>query len=346
MLLDYSVAILRRLPPETAHVLTVQLSSRFGMVLPKARPDDPRLAVSAFGLDFSNPIGMAAGFDKNAEAYAVMFRLGFGHVECGTVTPQPQDGSPGLRMFRLRDDQAIINRMSFNNIGMARVAARLARRKAGGVLGINIGANKGSADRIADYRIGYERLAAFADYIAVNISSPNTPGLRKLQDGDALRQLLDTLADARAKANKPVLLKIAPDLAESALDEIATIALEAKLDGLIVSNTTTLREGLHGPHANEEGGLSGRPLFALSTKMLKAMRARVGDKIPLVGVGGVSSGADAYAKIRAGASLVQVYTALVYQGIGLLPRIKRDLLAYMERDGFATIKDAIGADVK
>jgi dihydroorotate dehydrogenase len=322
------------------------MAARFGPFLPRAPKDDPRLAVQALGLSFPNPVGVAAGFDKNARAFRGMLRMGFGHMECGTVTPLPQSGNPRPRLYRLREDGAVINRMGFDNDGMERVAERLARR-GNGIVGINIGANKDSADRIADYRACFAHLSPHADYVAVNVSSPNTPGLRGLQDREQLRALLATLVEARAGKKVPLLLKIAPDLDERALDDIAAEVLAACIEGLIVSNTTIARPPwLKSRYAQEPGGLSGKPLFKPSTWVLAEMRKRVGTKLVLVGVGGIASGADAYAKIRAGAALVQLYTALVYEGAGLLPRIKRELLEYVRRDGFATISDAVGADVK
>jgi dihydroorotate dehydrogenase len=347
MMMDLAVALLRLLPAETAHSLTVELSAAFGPFLPRARADDPRLAIDALGLKFTNPVGMAAGFDKNATAYPTMFRLGFGHVETGTVTPRPQPGNPKPRMYRLPEDGAIVNRMGFNNHGMDYAAVRLARRRSGrGVLGINIGANKLSQDRIDDYRLAYAKLAPLADYVAINISSPNTPGLRNLQSREELHRLLGSLNDVRGGMPKPLLLKIAPDIDAAAMDDIAAEVLAARLDGLIVTNTTLARDALKSRHAVESGGLSGKPLFAPSNAVLAGMRARTAGKLTLIGVGGIASGEDAYAKIRAGASLVQVYTALVFQGIGLLDRIKRDLVRCLERDGLASIADAVGADAK
>jgi len=344
--MDLAVAVLRLLPPETAHRVTVELAARFAPILLPAAKDDPRLAVAALGLNFPNPIGVAAGFDKNARAFRAMFKMGFGHVECGTVTPLPQEGNPRPRLYRLREDGAVVNRMGFDNEGMERVAERLARARKG-IVGINIGANKTSADRIADYRLALAKLSPLAEYVAVNVSSPNTPGLRGLQDRDALRALLASLVEARGAKRVPLLLKIAPDLEEHAMDDIAAVVLEAGIEGLIVSNTTVSRPPwLKSPFAQEPGGLSGRPLFAMSTRMLAEMRARVGKKLVLIGVGGVASGADAYAKIRAGATLVQLYTALVYEGQALLPRLKRELLACLDRDGFSNVADAVGADVK
>jgi dihydroorotate dehydrogenase len=347
MLLDLAARALRLLPAETAHRVTLTLTGAAGPFLPAAGPDDPRLAVTALGLKFSNPIGLAAGFDKNAEVASAMGRLGFGFVECGTVTPRPQEGNPRPRLFRLAEDSAVINRMGFNNDGMMAAAGNL-RYRGRGLVGINIGANKDSADRIADYVQAFALLAPLADYVTVNVSSPNTPGLRGLQNRDELAALLGRLTDARAKQPIaiPLLLKIAPDLDEAALDQIAEAVLASKIEGMIVSNTTIARPVLNSANANEQGGLSGRPLFAPSTQILRAMRARIGDHIVLVGVGGIASGADAYAKIRAGASLVQLYTALVYQGPGLVGRIKRELLALLSRDGFHSVADAVGADLK
>jgi dihydroorotate dehydrogenase len=346
MLTDLAVPLLRLLPPEAAHRLTVDLAARFAPFLPRAPKDDPRLAVRTLGLDFPNPVGVAAGFDKNARAFRAMLKMGFGHMECGTVTPLPQRGNPRPRLYRLREDGAVINRMGFDNDGMERVGERLARRRKG-IVGINIGANKDSADRIADYRTCFARISPHADYVAVNVSSPNTPGLRGLQDREQLHALLATLVEGRAGRAIPLLLKIAPDLDERALDDIAAEVLAAGIEGLIVTNTTIARPPwLKSRYAQETGGLSGRPLFKPSTWVLAEMRRRVGTKLVLVGVGGIASGADAYAKIRAGATLVQLYTALVYEGVGLLTRIKRELLECLARDGFATISDAVGADVK
>jgi dihydroorotate dehydrogenase len=348
--MDVAVAAIRLLPPEPAHHLTVELMARFGFFLPGPPKDDPRLQLRVLGLDFSNPLGIAAGFDKDARAFRGMLKMGLGHVECGTVTPRPQPGNPKPRMYRLPEDDAIINRMGFNNQGVDASAARLAHRKPGrprGIVGINIGANKDSADRIADYRIGFAKLAALADYVAVNVSSPNTPGLRGLQEKSELRALLGTLVSARGTAPKPILLKIAPDLDARALDDIADVVLTSGIDGMIVTNTTIDRPTtLKSRYAAETGGLSGTPLMAPSTRVLAEVRKRVGAKIVLIGVGGVSTGEDAYAKIKAGASLVQLYTALVYNGGSLIPKMKRDLLTCLTRDGFASVADAVGADVK
>jgi dihydroorotate dehydrogenase len=346
-MIDAAAHLLRLLPGEPAHRLTVRLVRAFSPLLPNPNQDDKRLGVKALGLEFPNPVGLAAGFDKDAEVPDAMLRFGFGFVECGTVTPRPQAGNAKPRLFRLSEDRAVINRMGFNNGGIENAARRLAARIRNGIVGINIGANKDSTDRIADYVRGFERLADLADYVTVNVSSPNTPGLRGLQNRDELQRLLQSLMDARARGgkSKPLLLKIAPDLDEHALDDIADVALNSGIEGLIVSNTTIARPAsLKSSRANEIGGLSGKPLFEPSTAILKQMRKRVGTRVVLVGVGGVSSGADAYAKIRAGASLIQLYTALAYEGPGLVTRIKRELLECLVRDGYSNISDAVGID--
>jgi dihydroorotate dehydrogenase len=342
MILNAAAGLLRLLPAETAHRATIALTGAVGPFLPKAGADEERLAVTALGLSFPNPIGLAAGFDKNASVPAAMARLGFGFVECGTVTPRPQAGNPRPRLFRLSEDRAVINRMGFNNDGMEQAARNLTRRRSG-ITGINIGANKDSADRTLDYVRTFVELAPLADYVTVNVSSPNTPGLRGLQNKDELTRLLGALTDAR-KTKIPLLLKIAPDLDGHALDDIAAVVRDSGIEGLIVSNTTIARPALKSAHANENGGLSGAPLFAPSTEILRQLRQRLGASVVLVGVGGVSSGADAYAKIRAGASLVQLYTALVYEGPGLVNRIKRELAALLKRDGFANVHEAVGKD--
>lgn len=346
-LMDLAVAAIRLLPAETAHHVTVELAARFGALLPGPPKDDPRLAVKVLGLDFSNPLGMAAGFDKDSRAYRGMLKMGLGHIECGTVTPRPQAGNPKPRMYRLPEDGAVINRMGFNNRGMEASAAHLARRKRGrGIVGINIGANKDSTDRIADYLAGYRKLAPLADYVAVNVSSPNTPGLRELQEKRELETLLSALVAARGEAKTPILVKIAPDLDEAGLDDIAEAVLASGIEGMIVTNTMIARPPtLKSRYASQSGGLSGKPLLEPSTQVLAAMRRRLGAKIVLIGVGGVSSGEDVYRKIRAGAALVQLYTALVYHGGGLIPKIKRELLALLARDGLACLADAVGADL-
>ncbi len=344
---DAGAGLLRLLPAETAHRATLALLRGVGAFIPRARADNPRLNVAALGLEFSNPIGLAAGFDKDGVAVDALGKFGFGFVELGSVTPLPQAGNPRPRLFRLREDGAVINRMGFNNAGMTAMARRLAKRNASGIVGINIGANKDSPDRSADYRAAFETLANFASYVAVNVSSPNTPGLRGLQDKDALARLLALLTEARAKSGSrvPILLKIAPDISETAADDIAQVSLAGGINGLIVSNTTIARPAtLKSEYARQSGGLSGKPLFAPSTALLRAMRRRVGTRLVLMGVGGISTGADAYAKIRAGASLVELYTALALRGPSLVDTIKRELVACLERDGFASVTDATGVD--
>lgn len=343
-LFDLGAGLLRQLPAETAHRATLKLAAAAGPLIPSPEPDDARLAVSAFGLHFPNPVGLAAGFDKDADVPDAMAKFGFGFVECGTVTPRPQAGNPLPRLFRLTEDGAVINRMGFNNGGSQQAAENLKRRKGKGIVGINIGANKDSEDRIADYARGFAVLAPLADYVTVNVSSPNTPGLRGLQNREELTRLLDTMIAARAKGGyKPILLKIAPDLDAHALDEIAQVVRASGIEGLIVSNTTIARPPLRSAHAGETGGLSGKPLLAPSTLVLAQMHQRLGSAVTLIGVGGIASGEDAYAKIRAGACLVQIYTALAFHGPGLVGRIKRELLACLARDGFAKLTDAVGS---
>jgi len=345
MLIDAAARTLRLLPAETAHRATVRLAHVFAPLLPAPGADDPRLTVDVLGLRFPNPVGLAAGFDKDAEIPDAMAKFGFGFVECGSLTPRPQAGNPKPRLFRLSRDGAVINRMGFNNRGIDNAAMRLERRKRSGVLGINIGANKDSPDRIADYALCFARLARFADYVAVNVSSPNTPGLRGLQNRDELERLLATLTGLRARESlrTPLLLKIAPDLDEAAMDAIAEVALGAGIEGLIVSNTTIARPAtLKSAQAQQQGGLSGKPLMAPSTHVLRQMRLRAGARLVLIGVGGIASGADAYEKIRAGASLVQLYTALAYRGPGLVNLIKRELLALLARDGCTNLAAAVG----
>jgi dihydroorotate dehydrogenase len=346
-LADMGGAALGLLPPETAHRTTLSLLGAAGPLLPAAEADDPRLAVEVLGLRFGNPIGLAAGFDKDAIAPDAMAKFGFGFVECGTVTPRPQIGNPRPRLFRLKADHAVVNRMGFNNQGMEAMAARLARRTRGGIVGINIGANKDSVDRSADYRDAFSKLAPFASYVTVNVSSPNTPGLRGLQNKSELEHLLALLTDARAKMGLrvPLLLKIAPDIDPAGADDIAQVTLASGIEGLIVSNTTIARPTtLKSSEAQQSGGLSGAPLFEPSTALLRAMRQRVGTRLVLVGAGGVASGADVYAKICAGASLVQLYTALAYEGPGLVMRLKRELLDCLVRDGLTRVRDAVGRD--
>ncbi len=348
-LFDLALPLARMLPPETAHWMTLRALG--AGLAPKAAQTDPAcLAVKLWRRNFSNPVGLAAGFDKDAEVPDTMLALGFGFVEVGTITPLPQKGNPRPRIFRLAEDGAVINRLGFNSAGLEIAARRLAlRRDKGGIVGANIGKNRDTRDDIADYVEGVRVLAPLIDYLTVNVSSPNTPGLRDLQRKSAVTSLIARLLDARARATPrnppPLLLKIAPDLSAEERADLAEVALSAGIDGLVIANTTVARPAsLHSRFSHEPGGLSGRPLFAPSTALLSEMYRLTGAKLPLIGVGGIASGADAYKKIRAGASLVQLYTALVYQGPGLVQRIKRDLAALLARDGFTSITAAIGAD--
>ncbi len=339
--------LLRLLAPEAAHALTLRaLAAGLGPRRPAA--DDPILASRLWGLDFANPVGLAAGFDNDAGVMAASLALGFGFVEVGSVTPRPQPGNPRPRLFRLAEDEAVINRLGFNSAGAEAVARRLARYRRGGAppgpIGVNLGVNRDSRDRAADYARGAAALAGLADYLVVNVSSPNTPGLRALQGRDELAKLLDAVRRALPPRAPPLLLKIAPDLTAEDKRDIAEAANAGAVDGLIVSNTTIARpQGLQGRRAGEAGGLSGRPLMALSTEVLADMYRLTQGRVPIVGTGGVASGRDAYAKVRAGASLVQLYTALVYRGPGLVARIKAELAALLRADGFERLEDAVGA---
>jgi dihydroorotate dehydrogenase len=339
---------LMRMDAERAHTLTIAALGFSPFRGPSA--DDARLQVRAMGLDFPNPIGLAAGFDKNADVPDAMLGFGFGFVEAGTVTPLPQTGNPKPRLFRLADDRGVINRLGFNNEGAAAAKVRLsARRHRPGIVGINIGANKDSADRIADYALGMAQLGPLASYVTVNISSPNTPGLRGLQNRDELERLLDAVMSARTAHGiaAPILLKIAPDLDDEAIAAIVATALSRRLDGLIVSNTTISRpENLRSAARSETGGLSGAPLMTLSTDVLRRVAWEARGRICLVGVGGVASGADAYAKIKAGATLVQLYSALAYEGPGLAARIKRELLRLIVDEGYLDLAAAMAAHHK
>lgn len=336
---------LRLLPPETAHGLTLRALK----LLPAPTPevDDPILKSTALGLTFSNPVGLAAGFDKDGEVIRPMLGRGFGFVEVGSVTPEPQRGNPRPRIFRLTEDRAVINRLGFNSRGVRLVGRRLRRfRKGGsGLVGVNLGKNRDSEDAAADYSAGAEALASYADYLVVNVSSPNTPGLRTLQRIQELDSLLAAIKQTLDQPMPPILIKIAPDLTDEDREDIATAIPRWQVAGLIISNTTVARpESLKSPHRKEAGGLSGPPLFPASTETLREMYALTSGRVTLIGVGGISSGADAYAKIRAGASLVQLYTAMVYRGPGLVAEIKRDLAALLRRDGFDSVSAAIGAD--
>lgn len=332
------------IPPERAHRLTIAALKMMPSPRSVAR-GDPLLAQSLFGLHFPNPVGLAAGFDKDAEVPGPACGLGFGFVEIGTVTPLSQPGNPPPRLFRLRDDEAVINRMGFNNGGQQAAYDKLmAGRPFGGIVGANIGANKDSVDKTLDYATGIRAMAPVSDYLTVNISSPNTPGLRALQDEGALSALLDMIAETRPKDGLPIFLKIAPDLEPADIDAIARLSI-GKVDALIVSNTTISRPPLNSPDAGEAGGLSGAPLRGLAQQRLIDFRKATGGGIPLIGVGGIASAEDAYARIRAGASLVQIYSALVFEGPGLVRRVNAGLKALLTRDGFSNVSEAIGVDV-
>jgi dihydroorotate dehydrogenase len=354
-----ALPLLHALDPEDAHRLAIRLLK--AAPLPAAAPDDPRLATRAFGLHFTNPIGIAAGFDKHAEIPNALLRLGFGSAEVGTVTPLPQPGNPRPRLFRLDADHGVINRLGFNSQGADAVLARLAahanarsrsaRPGSTGIIGVNIGANKDAPDRIVDYVGLIERFAPVASYVTINISSPNTPGLRNMQQAAVLDDLLARVVDARERVAHdagptPVLLKIAPDLSLTDLDDVVGIARSRRVDGMIVGNTTiarpaTLRDKAG---ATEAGGLSGRPLSALANRMLAETYVRVEGVFPLIGVGGIDSGKTALAKIRAGATLIQIYSGLVFRGLALLNEIKSALIAALEQDRRDSLKDYVGAD--
>jgi dihydroorotate dehydrogenase len=351
-------AFLRSLPPESAHALTLfalEHSTNWGMAASPA-DDDPILRSTVWGYKFSNPVGLAAGFDKDGRAIDGLLALGFGFVELGSVTPSPQPGNPKPRIFRLPEDEAVINRFGFNSSGVEKVADRLLKfrrngRRNQGIVGVNLGKNRDAVDAAADYASGAARFAPLADYLVINVSSPNTPGLRELQQADRLAAIVTQTQAAAANPQEgkqpPLLVKIASDLDDDGRRAVAEVALATRIDGIIVGNTTITRpSGLQGHHRLEAGGLSGRPLMALSTEALGAMCKLTEGRIPLIGTGGVASGADAYAKIRAGASLVQLYTALIYQGPRLVCRIKSELAAQLRADGYSSLEQAIGADTK
>ncbi len=348
-LLDLALPLMRLLPPEAAH--RASLRALGAGLAPRTPATDPAdLAVRLWRRNLPNPVGLAAGFDKDAEVVDAMLGFGFGLVEVGTITPRPQAGNPKPRVFRLSEDRAVINRLGFNSNGLEAAARRLAQRRGkGGIVGANIGKNRDTQDDVGDYVEGVRVLAPLADYLTINISSPNTPGLRNLQRKSAVTRLIGQLMEARGRAAPrnppPLLVKIAPDLTADERSDLAEAALSSGIDGLIVANTTVARPAtLASRFAHEPGGLSGAPLFAPSTALLAEMYRLTSGKIPLIGVGGISSGADAYKKIRAGASLVQLYTALVFHGPGLVQRIKRELLDLLARDGFTSISAAVGAD--
>ena len=340
-----ATATLRRIDPERAHVLAL-LALKAGLGPRRDRAPDPILATTLSGLALPNPVGLAAGFDKNAEVFAPVLRAGFGFVECGTVTPLAQTGNPRPRIFRLTEDAAVINRLGFNNAGLEPFAERLERRAGAGVVGANIGPNRDSPDRIADYLRALDDLWGLCDYFTINVSSPNTAGLRELQTGGALVELLEALCAARiARGGRPtpIFVKIAPDLAESEVGEIVEAAVRSGVEGLIVANTTLARPaGLRSASRREAGGLSGAPLMAPSTQILRAAWRAAAGRLALIGVGGIGGGPDAYAKIRAGANAVQLYSALVYQGPGLVGVILADLADRLRADGFRNVAEAVG----
>ena len=331
------------LDAEAAHRATIRALK----LMPARRPPDfpASLKSTVGGLEFPSPVGLAAGFDKDAEVPEQMLGLGFGFVEVGTITPKPQQGNPKPRLFRLRQDQAVINRMGFNNAGQAAAFQRLLGcTHLHGIIGVNIGANKDSANRIADYVEGVRAMSAVARYLTINISSPNTPGLRQLQDEGALRALLSAVQEARDPKGPPVFLKVAPDLGEAEPDQIVRIAIHHKIDAIIVANTTVSRPLLKSKWRDESGGLSGAPLKPLALKALREFRSASGGEIPLIGVGGIATAEDAWDRIRAGASLVQLYSAMVYRGPGIARQIARGLAERLSSAGFANIADAVGTE--
>ena len=345
MLETAAMAVLRQFDPETAHGLALK-ALRLGLAPMPAPVRSAKLAVRLAGLDLPNPVGLAAGFDKNATSLHALARVGFGFVEVGAATPRPQDGNPRPRLYRLPEDRAVINRFGFNNDGAEAIAARLESRPKAMVLGLNLGANKDSPNRAADFASVLRRCGHALDFATVNVSSPNTESLRDLQGAEALAALLAGVMQACAELARPIpiFLKIAPDLTDTDLAEIAQVAKAAKIDAIIATNTTITRQGLKSAHSCEKGGLSGAPLFEISTRALAKLSYLTDGEIPLVGVGGIGSAEDAYAKIRAGACAVQLYSALVYEGLSLVSRINQGLLALLARDGFASIAEAVGTD--
>ncbi|MGI3186961.1 quinone-dependent dihydroorotate dehydrogenase [Nioella aestuarii] len=343
MLERMGMALMRRMDPEAAHGLALKALNMGLAPLPGVVTSD-RLRTTVAGLNLPNPVGLAAGFDKNATALAPLAKAGFGFLEVGAATPRPQPGNPKPRLFRLTEDRAAINRFGFNNDGMEAIAARLAARPKGAIVGLNLGANKDSDDRSADFARVLTCCGAHVDFATVNVSSPNTENLRDLQGKAALDALLAGVMEARAtlRVAIPVFLKIAPDLEMSEIEDIAEVALSSGISGIIATNTTRSREGLRSMYRDEIGGLSGQPLFEMSTRVLAQLSQLTEGKLPLIGVGGVGSAEQAYAKIRAGASAVQLYTALVYGGLSLAAEIVRGLEHLLERDGFANVADAVG----
>ena len=339
------LAALHRIDPERAHGLALK-ALRAGLAPMPGVVTSARLRTQVAGLDLPNPVGLAAGFDKNAECLAPLVRSGFGFVEVGAATPRPQPGNPKPRLFRLREDRAAINRFGFNNDGMEAIATRLADRPTDGVIGLNLGANKDSTDKSTDFARVLRHCGAHLDFATVNVSSPNTEKLRDLQGKEALKALLAGVMQARRElpAPLPIFLKIAPDLSEPEIEDIASLALESGVSAIVATNTTLSRDGLRSTHRDQAGGLSGAPLFDRSTRVLARLFALTGGKVPLIGVGGIGSAAEAYTKIRAGASAVQLYTALVYQGLSLGARIAQELDALLARDGFASVESAVGTE--
>ena len=346
---------LHLLDPETAHHITVW-ALRNGLAGSDTALYDPILSTRAWNIDFSNPLGLAAGFDKDAVAADQIIALGFGFVEVGTVTPRPQPGNPRPRLFRLDEDRAVINRFGFNSKGLAAFVTQLSRLQRGasrGVLGANVGKNRDTVDAAADYAQGIEAVCGLADYLVCNVSSPNTPGLRNLQARDQMEELIARVLEARERGaavsghRPPLLVKVGPDLRSDEVRDIGEVALARKIDGLIIGNTTIDRpQDLRSRHAGETGGLSGRPLLRKANACLAEMYACVGGRLPIIGCGGVASGADAYAKIRAGASLVQMYSALIFDGPVVVGRIKRELAGLLRADGFTSVAAAVGIDTR
>ena len=345
MLEKAGLALLHRLDPERAHNLSLA-ALRLGLApLPKV-PELPRLRTSLAGLELANPLGLAAGYDKNAVAVAPLLKAGFGFIEVGAVTPRPQPGNPRPRLFRLPEAGAVINRFGFNNEGAEAVARRLARRPKNGIVGINLGANRDSSDRAADYGRVLALCGPHVDFATINVSSPNTERLRELQGREALADIIARTVAAREDLGLgrplPIFIKVAPDLSGAEIADIASVALESGVDGIIATNTTIARPGVSGPVAAEKGGLSGRPLFRRSTQVLARLHRETGGKVPLIGVGGIASAEDAWQKVRAGASALQIYTALVWRGLSLVPEILSGLDAILAREGFASLAEAVG----
>lgn len=338
-----ALGLMHRLDPETAHGLSIK-ALRAGLTPRPGPVTSPRLRTDVAGLSLPNPVGLAAGFDKNAEALAPLSEAGFGFIEVGAATPRPQPGNPKPRLFRLSEDRAAINRFGFNNEGMDAIGKRLAQRPKSGVIGLNLGANKDSEDRAQDFARVLSHCGAHLDFATVNVSSPNTEKLRDLQGKDALAALLAGVIDAREALQRPipVFLKIAPDLDISGLDDIAEVARDRGIDAVIATNTTLSRDGLKSTHRDEMGGLSGAPLFERSTRVLAQLSQRLDGAVPIIGVGGISTAEGAYAKIRAGASAVQLYTALVYGGLSLASEVASGLDALLARDGFSNVAEAVG----